>query len=60
MTKLRIYGEEWYPVYTVTEHGGTECEIPDDLLARYETYRRGWLEVQDELLAIIEEAESQA
>lgn len=50
MIKVYMYEGEWWPVYELhEEEWGDEIEIPEELLKRYQTYRRGFEEVQEEL-----------
>lgn len=58
--KVKLYGDELYPCYYVTEDGyGTEVEIPDDFLAHWERVNGEWNACQNTLADIYDAARKQ-
>ena len=50
--KVKIWCDEWYPVYTLEEDYGDEHDIPVELVKRYRIAHAQWRAVQDKLDAI--------
>lgn len=55
MTKIFVSEDEWWPVLFIVEKYGDEVDVPQQLVDRFNTYMRGFREVQKELAKALNE-----
>ena len=58
MSKMKIYIDEWYPVYGISKMDdyGDIVTIPNELIERFKANEKEFYEIQKELRKLHEEA----
>jgi hypothetical protein len=53
--KVKVYGDEWYPVYTIDDNFcATEIEVDEKTLRRWARAEKQFSKMQEEIASLVE------